>query len=41
MAEHDTDIAEAPRGRAAGCNIFMIALLLVLIAGLAYWGYDR
>jgi hypothetical protein len=40
VSANDTDLVEPPRERRAGCNIFLIALLLVLIAALAYWGYE-
>jgi hypothetical protein len=40
VAAQDTDIAEPPQERRAGCNLFLIAILLLLIAALAYWGYE-
>ena len=36
----DKDLVEPPRGRRAGCNLFLIALMLLLIGILAYWGYE-
>ena len=40
MAPVDGETSEGPGNGRAGCNIFLIGLLLLLIAVLGYWGYE-
>jgi hypothetical protein len=40
VSAHDSDPADPQGEQRGGCNIFLIALLLLLVAGLAYWGYE-
>jgi hypothetical protein len=38
-ADITTDIVEGPAHRRSGCSLLMVAVLLVLVAALALWGY--
>ncbi len=41
LPNSDEAAAEPPRRVAAGCNVFFIAVLVLLLAGLALWAFIR
>jgi hypothetical protein len=40
VAPSNPDLVEPNGPRRGGCNLFLIAVLLLLVAVLAYWGYE-
>ncbi len=41
LPHSDEAAAEPPRRVAAGCNVFFLLILVLLIAALAFWAWQR